>query len=101
MPRAGAGATVLLNKLYLIGGTSDEGADGINGEIFDPNSQTWQILNVPPELATRQQPGVVHVENRLFAQGGRQGETISDANLVYSPFAFQSYIPAASSGDGE
>lgn len=99
--RAGAGATVLLNKLYVLGGTTGQDATGANGEIYDPNSRTWQVLTVPPELAAWQQPGVVHVENRLFAQGGRRGETISDANIVYSPFAFQSFIPAASSGSGE
>lgn len=99
--RAGAGATVVLNKLYVLGGTPGQDANGANGEIYDPNSQTWQVLTVPPELAAWQQPGVVHVENRLFAQGGRRGETISDANVVYSPFAFQSFIPAASSGSGD
>lgn len=99
--RAGAGAAVILNKLYVVGGTSDQAATGANGEIYDPNSGTWQVLNVPPEMAAWGQPGVVHVENRLFAQGGRHGETISDANLVYSPFVFQSFIPAASSGSGE
>lgn len=99
--RAGAGATVVLNKLYVVGGTSGQDSTGANGEIYDPNSQIWQVLTVPPELAAWQQPGVVHVENRLFAQGGRRGEALSDANLIYSPFVFQSFIPAASSGSGE
>lgn len=99
--RAGAGAAVILNKLYVVGGTTGQEAAGANGEIYDPNSGTWQVLNVPAEMADWRQPGVVHVENRLFAQGGRQGEAISDANLVYSPFVFQSFIPAASSGSGE
>lgn len=99
--RAGAGAAVVLNKLYVVGGSSSQDVAGTNGEIYDPNSKTWQVLNVPPTMTAWEQPGVVHVENRLFAQGGRQGETISDANLVYSPFVFQSFIPAASSDNGE
>ncbi len=99
--RAGAGATVVLNKLYVVGGTDGQESTEANGEIYDPNSETWQVLNVPPDMVAWQQPGVVHVENRLFAQGGRQGDTISDANLVYSPFVFQTFIPAASSDNGE
>lgn len=99
--RSGAGAAVLLNKLYVIGGTGSGAADAINGELFDPNSETWQVLNIPDDMAGWTQPGVAPVETRLFAQGGRQADALLDANLVYSPFVFQTFIPAASSGDEE
>lgn len=92
-PRSAAGATVLLNKLYLIGGAADY------GEVYDPNSRTWAVLNLPPGSEAWTQPGVVHVENRIFVQGGRRGEALSDGNFVYAPFVFQTYIPAASSDD--
>ena len=42
-------------------------------------------------------PGVTHVETRIYAVGGRQDGTLSDATLVYSPFTYQTYIPAAPS----
>jgi N-acetylneuraminic acid mutarotase len=108
LPRAGAGATVLLNKLYVIGGQpgaeSDlrSGGGGLYGEVYDPDSETWQVLNLPLAGATEWwQPGVTHVETRIYAQGGRQGETVLDDNLVYSPFVYQTFIPAASSDDEE
>ncbi len=100
--RATAGATVLLNKLYVIGGTQPEsGAAAEHGEVYDPNSRTWTVLNLPPNMTAWSDPGVVHVEARIYAIGGRLGETLSDAVLVYSPLAFQTYIPAAPSDSDE
>lgn len=99
--RSGAGAAVLLNKLYVIGGAVDESGAAVHGELFDPNSETWQVLNVPDEMVGLMQPGVAPVETRIFAQGGRKGASLSDANLIYSPVVFRTFIPAASSGDDE
>jgi DNA-binding CsgD family transcriptional regulator/N-acetylneuraminic acid mutarotase len=105
-PRAGAGATVLLNKLYVIGGepgaAAAEEAAAFYGEIFDPNTQTWQVLNLPLPNATEWwQPGVTQVETRIYAQGGRVGETLLADNFVYAPFVYQTFIPAASSDEEE
>lgn len=102
LPRAGAGATVLLNKLYVVGGQPGDAAElragQLYGEVYDPNTGTWQVLNLPFSGEEEWwQPGVVHVETRIYAQGGRQGETLLDANLVYAPFVYQTFIPAASS----
>ncbi len=98
LPRAGAGATVLLNKLYVIGGTQagvETTAD--HGEVYDPNSQTWTVLNAPPDAQTWTEPGVTHVETRIYALGGRRNEALSDATLIYAPLAYQTFIPAAPS----
>lgn len=100
-PRAGAGATVLLNKLYVIGGTSDAAPGSAHGELFDPNSGTWTVLNLPPGSTPWLQPGVAHVENRIYATGGEQGGVVSDANLVFSPFVYQTFIPAAPADNGD
>lgn len=94
-PRADAGSTVLLNKLYVIGGTTGNTAG--HGEVYDPNTRTWTVLNAPPGVVAWGAPGVTHVETRIYAVGGRQDGTLSDANLVYSPFTYQTYIPAAPS----
>ena len=104
LPRAGAGATVLLNKLYVIGGTqpgeeaaADRGAAADHGEVYDPNSRTWTVLNAPPGAQTWTEPGVTHVETRIYALGGRHNDTLSDATLIYAPLAYQTFIPAAPS----
>jgi DNA-binding CsgD family transcriptional regulator len=94
-PRADAGSTVLLNKLYVIGGTTGNTAG--HGEVYDPNTRTWTVLNAPPGVLAWGAPGVTHVETRIYAVGGRQDGTLSDATLVYSPFTYQTYIPAAPS----
>lgn len=102
LPRAAAGATVLLNKLYVIGGTQpgEEAAAG-HGEVYDPNSRTWTVLNAPPDAQTWTEPGVTHVETRIYALGGRRNEALSDATLIYAPLAFQTFIPAAPSDSEE
>ena len=98
LPRAGAGATVLLNKLYVIGGTQPGGeAAADHGEVYDPNSRTWTVLNAPPGAQTWTEPGVTHVETRIYALGGRRNEALSDATLIYAPLAYQTFIPAAPS----
>jgi len=94
-PRVDAGATVLLNKLYVIGGTT--GDEPANGEVYDPNSRAWTVLNAPPDVTAWSAPGVTHVETRIYALGGRRGAALSDATLVYAPLAFQTFIPAAPS----
>lgn len=96
-PRAGAGATVLLNKLYVIGGGADDPALTAHGEAYDPNSRTWTVLDAPPGVSGWAEPGVAHVETRIYALGGRVAETLSDATLVFSPLAYQTFIPAAPS----
>jgi DNA-binding CsgD family transcriptional regulator/N-acetylneuraminic acid mutarotase len=99
--RAAAGATVLLNKLYVIGGMDPVAPGAALGELFDPNTGTWTVLNLPPGSVPWLEPGVAHVENRIYAMGGQQANELSDANLVYSPFVFQTFIPAASSDTEE
>jgi hypothetical protein len=42
--------------------------------------------------------GVANVETRIYALGGYRGGTLSADTLVYSPFVYQTFIPAASSG---
>lgn len=100
-PRAGAGATVLLNKLYIIGSTVADMTEPSYGEVYDPNSRAWTVLNMPPDVTAWTEPGVTHVETRIYALGGRVDDTLSDGTLVYSPLVFQTFIPAAPSGGDE
>ena len=97
-PRAGAGATVLLNKLYIIGGTTAGDPAAAHSEVYDPNSRTWTVLTMPPGVAEWTEPGVAHVETRIYAVGGRQDDVLSDRTIVFSPFVYQTFIPAAPSG---
>ncbi|MBP6015794.1 MAG: hypothetical protein KA586_03680 [Candidatus Promineofilum sp.] len=100
-PRAGAGATVLLNKLYIIGGTTAGDPAAAHSEVYDPNSRTWTVLTMPPGVAEWTEPGVTHVETRIYAVGGRQDDALSDRTIVFSPFVYQTFIPAAPSGGDE
>lgn len=101
-PRANAGATVLLNKLYIIGGAAAaDSAEPAFGEVYDPNSRAWTVLNMPPDVVEWAEPGVTHVETRIYALGGRRDDILSDGTLVYSPLVFQTFIPAAPSGGDE
>lgn len=100
LPRAGAGSTVLLNKLYVIGGGLESDEAVAFSEVFDPNTETWQVVNTPEIEEANGWPlsGVTHIESRIYSLGGRQGDVYLDSNLVYAPLVYQTFIPAASSG---
>jgi N-acetylneuraminic acid mutarotase len=100
LPRGGAGSAVLVNKLYVIGG-------GVNGdsrvtfsEVYDPNTETWQVVNTPmlDDTPAWANLGVASVETRIYVLGGRRAGQLNADNFVYAPFVYQTYIPAASSG---
>ncbi len=102
LPRKRAGSAVLLNKFYVIGGT-DQKEDVTYSEMFDPDSETWQVINTPMLVESTGWPdlGVGQIETRIFALGGRSGETYLDNTYIFAPLIYQTYIPAASSADGE
>ena len=98
--RAGAGAATLLNKLYILGGSLDDNGEVSYSEAYDPVARTWQVVNTPTltEAAPWTNLGVTNVETRIYALGGQRGNTFLADTLVYSPFVYQTFIPAASSG---
>jgi len=99
-PRGAAGSAVLLNKLYVIGGGLDSKDEVSFSEVYDPNSETWQVVNTPmlEDGAGWSHAGIGHVEARIYALGGRQGDAYLDDTLIYAPLVYQTFIPAASSG---
>lgn len=99
-PRVGAGAAALLNKLYILGGDLEDSAEVAYSEVYDPVNQTWQVVNTPAlsEEAPWTNVGVATVETRIYVLGGHHGNTLSSDTLVYSPFVYQTFIPAASGG---
>jgi len=103
LPRAAAGSAVILNKLYVIGGGLDNQAELAFSEVYDPATATWQVVNTPVLQENLRWPGagVGQVETRIYALGGRGGEDFMDDTLVYAPLVYQTFIPAASSGNEE
>lgn len=100
LPRANGGAATLLNKLYIFGGGLDDSGDLTYSEVYDPANQTWQVVNTPliAEAAPWTSLGVTSVETRIYVLGGYRDNVLTDDTLVYSPFVYQTYIPAASAG---
>lgn len=100
LPRAGAGAATLLNKLYVLGGGLDKTGDVAFSEVYDPATQTWQVVNTPmlSEATSWTNLGVASVETRIYTLGGYRDDLLSADTLVYAPFVYQTFIPAASAG---
>lgn len=97
--RQDAGAAVVLNKLYVFGGQT---GNEIYGELYDPTTDKWQIINTPEVEGNAtigwQNPAVTNVEARIFIQGGRLSENSNSAEVfIYAPRVYQTFIPAASS----
>ena len=84
----------------MLTNTPAENAEPPHGEIYDPNSRTWTVLNAPPGVTSWSEPGVAHVETRIYALGGRVDDALSDGTLIYAPLVYQTFIPAAPS-DGQ
>ena len=100
LPRAGAGAAAMLNKLYILGGGLDDTGDVTTSEIYDPITQEWQEINTPvlSDSPAWTRLGVANIETRIFALGGDRGGALSAETLVYAPFVYQTFIPAAAAG---
>ena len=103
LPRMGGGGTAVLNKLYIIGGETAEAGSPAFAEQYDPNTDTWQIVNMPAEtngIGLRGN-GVAHVETKIYSIGGRHESGIITDTLIYAPVVYQTFIPAAAGGSGE
>ncbi len=101
--RAGAGSAVIVNRLYVLGGNASF------GELYDPNTETWQVVNLPDAgdsaegdvlisaETVGQRPAITSIETRIFVQGGQHDDGLLDTNLVYAPLVYQTFLPATTS----
>ncbi len=97
LPRAGASATGLFNKLYLVGGGAFGTEPITYSESYDPDSDQWSIVNTPQldNLPSWQHLGITYIETKIYAVGGVRGDTASADMFVYRPLAYQTFIPIA------
>lgn len=93
--RAGAGSVVLLNKLYILGGGLRPESAILYGEEYNPATQSWHALDTPMlrDAGHWRAPAVTNVETRIYAFGGRQGETLLADTFVLRA-VFQTFLPA-------
>ena len=100
LARAGAGASAQGNdSLYVIGGGREGGVS--HGEVYDVGEDSWSQVVMPmlEENASWHDLGVVSVETRIYALGGRQGEALLADNYSYTHFMHRTYLPNVG-GDG-
>lgn len=98
--RTGAGAAALVNKLYVVGGTVTAEGLTTTSEVYDPQSQQWQIVNTPMQNAGKwTHPGVTRVETRIYAVGGEYNDRFVNNSYIYAPLAYRTFLPAASGGN--
>ncbi len=102
LPRAGAGAASLFNKLYVFGGGAfgDASSSEISitySESYDPDADQWSIVNTPPLSEEPGWPslGITSVETRIYAVGGLRGAEITAETFVYKPLVYQTFLPIA------
>jgi N-acetylneuraminic acid mutarotase len=102
-PRGGAGSAVVLNKLYVLGGGMGASNAVAFGEVYDPKNETWQLVNLPmpEEMDNWVYLGVTHIESRIYVLGGRQADQLTNANFVYAPLVYQTFLPSTKGGGGD
>ena len=97
LPRAGASAIGLFNKLYLFGGGAFGGTPITYSESYNPDADQWSVINTPQldEQPGWHHLGITYIETKIYAVGGVRGETASADTFVYRPLAYQTFIPIA------
>jgi DNA-binding CsgD family transcriptional regulator/N-acetylneuraminic acid mutarotase len=97
LPRAGAGAAGLLNKLYIFGGGAFSETPITYSESYNPDANQWSVVNTPALGDRPNWPhlGVTNVEIKIYALGGLRGEEVADSMFIYQPLTYQTYIPIA------
>ncbi|MCA9918566.1 MAG: hypothetical protein KC445_11475 [Anaerolineales bacterium] len=97
LPRAGASAAGLFNKLYLFGGGAFSEEEITYSESYNPDADQWSVVNTPQldELPSWQNLRVTYIETKIYAVGGVRGSTASADMFVYRPLAYQTFIPIA------
>jgi N-acetylneuraminic acid mutarotase len=81
--RSGSAATTLNDFVYVFGGEQNEGTFN-NNERYDPQSDTWTILDPMP--TARHGLGVASYDSKIFTMGGgpQTGLTVSNLNEIFN-----------------
>jgi len=82
-PRSHFGIAVYQNRIYCIGGYTEDGITGLN-EVYDPETDTWETKTAMP--TARNLPHTNFVNDKIYAIGGRFATfNYSRVNEVYDP----------------
>jgi N-acetylneuraminic acid mutarotase len=102
-PRGSFTVATWENKIYVIGGYTNDSAWGIN-EVYDPATDSWQTNAAMP--TSRSQMNAETVNGKIYVIAGTTGGQFSTSNLteVYNPvtdsWSTAAPIPHAVSGFG-
>ena len=104
LPRAGASAAGVFNKLYLFGGGAFSDEPITYSESYNPDADQWSVINTPQleDVPSWSHLGITSVETNIYAVGGVRGSEATADTFVYRPLAYQTFIPIAPvEGGGE
>ena len=102
-PRGSFTVATWENKIYVVGGYTNDSAWGIN-EVYDPATDSWQTNAAMP--TSRSQMNAETVNGKIYVIAGTTGGQFSTSNLteVYNPvtdsWSTAAPIPHAVSGFG-
>lgn len=97
LPRAGASAAGVFNKLYLFGGGAFSEEPIPYSESYNPDADQWSVVNTPPldEQPSWSYLGITSIETNIYAVGGVRGTEAMTETFVYRPLTYQTFIPIA------
>lgn len=96
--RVGAGAAVINNLVYVIGGTNDSYVITGANEAYNTNNDSWISLNPMP--TARVEHGVASVNGKIYAIGGYNGSplsTVEEYNPITNSWTTKASMPTARS----
>ncbi len=97
--RADFQAVRLARKFYIVGGGSTGSIP--YGEVYDSESDTWQVLNVPVHDSADNwlDLGMAVVETRIYLLGGEHNSQLQDKSYFYNALENRIFIPQATNGE--
>ncbi|MBN1878278.1 MAG: helix-turn-helix domain-containing protein [Anaerolineae bacterium] len=91
-PRGGLGLATGAGKLYAIGGGWNEYNYLSFNERYDPNKDTWSVIDTPL-VGEWRNLGMVFWDTSLYVIGGRSGDEYLNRSYVYEILPFKLTIP--------
>lgn len=81
--RENAGAAVLNDHLYVVGGTSKHLRTLDTAEYYDLRKSTW--ISIASMNSKRSSPGIATLHGQIFVVGGYDGVNVLDSCESYDP----------------
>ncbi len=84
-PRKGANAVLLNGYVLLIGGENNSGEVVASVDVYDPENDSWNSIQVPPLNHARRDANAEVINGQIYIMGGSDGLDVLKSMEIYDP----------------